>query len=109
MIPAVVNKKAKRGDTLKFEFGFEGVNLSDTQVRIQVRKKNGGPVILDSDTVGTLTNLYANNETRLKWVVPYTETEAILGVFDFDVQITSSSERNTWIEGTLEFRNDITK
>lgn len=109
MTPGVSKKLLKRGDTLKFDYGFEGVNLSNAEVHIQVRKRNGGSVVLDSNTVGAMTKNYANNETRIVWTIPFENTESLSGYYDFDVQITSSSERHTWIEGTLNVTNDTTK
>lgn len=107
MEPGISHKKIKRGNTLTFDYGFEGVNLSAAQVRIQVRKPNNGAIVFDSDSIGSITNpitkLYANNETKIKWVIPYSETGAV-GKYEFEVMITVNTERNTWIEGTLEIK-----
>ncbi len=108
-MPGVANKRAVRGDTLRFKFAIVGVNLSASDAHIQIRKPNGGAIVMDSAAVGTLTKSWANSETTIEWVIPFSLTGSLIGKYEYDLETTLTGERTTWVQGVLEVEPDITR
>lgn len=98
MIPGESFKKLIQGDPLEYEFEFEGVNLTGAVVEMFLRKPGTNTSFLSSAQSGNLTKVFAQNLTTVKWSVAKTQTQSLLGQYDFRVKI----DDYTWIKGVLE-------
>lgn len=98
MIPGESFKKLIQGDPLEYEFVFEGVNLTGAVVEMLLRKPGGNSSFFRSSESGNLSTVFVQNATTVKWVLPKTLTENLIGQYDLRVKI----DDYTWIKGTLE-------
>jgi hypothetical protein len=109
-----LNLTTKRGDTfaeVPFQINVNTVplNLAGALIRMQLRTDYGGQVYLELTSVDndgiTITNP-ANGEFKINQTIIDLEAKS----YKYDIEITlSNGEVNTWIQGTFNVVNDVTR
>jgi hypothetical protein len=110
-LPAEYNTGIVRGDFFEETFSFtisgEPINLESSTVRIQLRNSitSGGEVVGEY----TIGNGISIRDNLIAWVIDDQETVTLIpGVYNYDVEVTTSNKKRTYIRGKFSVVQDIT-
>lgn len=108
MIPAKQTIKAYKGDTFSQSFTLKraGFDFSGWTCRIEIRDLERATVLhLSTPSL----NIISMGEASLEWTIDYaTMNTFIPGVYLYDVQLTSTIHRDTYIGGQFKVLADVT-